>query len=302
VEDACVPGDGDDTEPTTGDPESDTDGPSKEWWICSPSADENCQDRTGEGLNASDPACWAPDGKSDCVEAANFDDAVTACQCLCENDDDVLTDACDSPGVCEVESHLDCMLSSAGETPILAVGNADVALCDSTLDADKVACPTTTKIFDATVGGVLADGTSSTVTGLVGYLDYSISSCSSGSCVFETSLLLIPHRDVSGVAVLAGTTPYAITDFAAQMDGTLTGVFQQSNGNITFPSSTMTVSATLNSVTYNNIALPILTPGERLTLSTDQMVGNRRSSTGPLKLNLIFDIPGGTAMVSLETR
>ena len=82
---------------------ADTDGPNVETWLCSELAHENCQTRSGSGILADDDHCWSvSETTSRCVKAATKADAVASCECICSVDDATYSDACDSPGVCEV--------------------------------------------------------------------------------------------------------------------------------------------------------------------------------------------------------
>ena len=310
---ACVDdgetGGGEGGTPTTGN-EVDTEGPVEEVWICSPSAGTNCQTRTGSGLEADAEHCWqpvtTPRASSECVQAANYADALAACQCLCGNTNATMTDACDTPNVCEVTVPLDCTLTDPGETPVLLLENLDTLQCTSVWYAPQVSCPTTIKLFSATVSVVLAGNTYSTVSGLEGYLDYSISSCSSGTCAFDLSMFSIPHRNVAGYFVQVLTTgvttgAFSLEDLYLQMDGTMSGSYQQSSGNVTFPTATFSASGNIAGGAINNVTLPLTAGDERLTLSTTQVVGSLPTTTSPLSLNFTFTVPGGTASVSLTT-
>lgn len=246
--------------------------------------------------------------QSECVFAANFMDALAACQCRCENVDAVFSDSCDSPGVCEVTQHLDCTLTDEDEKPVPAYSSGTENWgCYSIYNAEEVQCPSPINLFDASVSVLLADGTSTTVSGLVGYLSYSISGCSGGVCDFEMPVLTLPTTAVSGVYLQRLTTgTYQLNELFMQMEGTLSGTYNQARGNITFPTGTFTVSGTLASALLDSVALPLLPSGERLSLSTDQIVGSSAptmsSTPNPLNLNLYFDVPGGTASVSLTSR
>lgn len=293
--------------PTTGEPEIDTDGPLVETWVCSPISDANCQQRTGSGLGASDPACWQPTTippSSECVTASDYAGAVAACQCLCEHTDDILTDGCNNSS-CQVTTHLDCTLTNPGETPVPVLAHSGEYGCTTQVD-EAVACPSTIKIFDASISVILADGTSAANSGIVGYLDYSISACANGSCAFDMPLLMLPHRDMSGYYVQVTSTSvttgtYSLDDLHLQMNGSLSGVYNQSSNSITLPTGSFTASGNVTSASLNSVPLPLMLPGERLELSTSQVVGSL-SSTSHLTLNFTFAVPGGTAAVSLTTR
>lgn len=300
-------------EGTTGDPtggpdptsggsgDSDTDGPNMEIWLCSEQAHENCQDRSGNGVNATDDHCWSTSATtSQCVEAATQAAAEAACECLCTITNDNFTDACNSPGVCTVSAPLDCEVPYSDAPKLLSstshACNGIFKLSESALDN----CPNNFKLFDATASLVLADGTSSFASGIVGSIHHSVSNCSAGECDFSVDILVIPAWDLSGV-YLQGTTiagSYSIEDLGIKMLGSLEGTWHQSRGTVTFSSDPFWAEATMTSVTLDNSPLP----NSPLTFGTNQVVGNFDSSTSVLSLNFTFDVPGGTASLSLATR
>lgn len=312
AEPACYEGDMEEEGvPTTGEGEPegyDTDGPGEELYICSITSQQNCQTRTGEGIHATDHGCWVSPGlvgdHSECVIATNLEDAQDACGCSCENAEAAYVDICHTPDICEITTHLDCGFT---DTFVDTAPEAAGFLC-SIIHNLPVICPTTIRLFDATVAVALAGGTTTSVTGLVGYLDFSISNCNiSGQCEFEMPLLAMSNVDVAGT-YLQGTSlgSYEIDDLFLQMDGSLSGVYHIAQGNITFPTDTITVSGGMASGFIDSIALPMIPPGERLTMSTDQIVGSSAFTTSsipnPVTLNLTFNVPGGTVWVSLTSR
>lgn len=307
-EPSCVEnGEGGDTgEPTTGESPTTGDPEVEERWVCSPLAETNCQTRSGAGLGASDPACWQPDtdnvALSECVMATGYMAAVTACQCLCDNRDEQLTGECNTENICEVETHLDCVLTDLAEAPVRLSEYPNDFACSTEVNA-AVACPANYKLFDATISVVLADGTSAVATGLVGYLDYSISGCADGTCAFEMPLLMLPHHDISGFYVQGTNTgTYSLENLYLQMESPLSGFYNQSRQTITFPTAGFTVSGNITNISLDSVAMPVLTsPGQRLPFSTSQVVGSS-TITSPLSLNLTFPIPGGTVWASLTVR
>ena len=97
------------------------------------------------------------------------------------------------------------------------------------------------------------------------------------------------------------TGVYNLEDLHVQMDGSLGGIYSQSSNSITFPAGNFTASGNVASASLNSVTLPLMVPGQRLELSTNQVVGSLSSSMR-LTLNFTFTVPGGTASVSLTTR
>lgn len=124
-------------------------------------------------------------------------------------------------------------------------------------------------------------------------------------CDFEMSMLSLSGLNVTGNCYnRSNSGTYQFQDLYLQMDGTLEGSYHQLRGVLTFPSSTFTVSGNVASAMIDSVALPMSSPGNRITFSTDQIVGSSPPSTtpNPITLNFIFDVPGGTALVSLTSR
>ena len=284
----------------TGD-EWDTDGVGVELWRCSEHAHTNCQVRTDNDVTA----CWAVEAspqRAQCVTAATIADAKSACECLCEKEDNVLTDGCDSPGFCEVTQHLDFEVPYPDSPMPVLVANEPVE-CDATADASAAiaACSQSggAKLFDATATLVLNDGTSANLPGIVGYINYAASGCVNNVCDLDVDILGVRLHNVNGV-YLQGTTTgsYGIDDLRFQMRGSMNGSWYQTRGTVVFPTSTFVGVATPSTVSLDNT---VVSP-DQVIFSTDQIVGSLASTTSPLTLNLTFDLLYGTATFSLTTR
>jgi hypothetical protein len=204
---------------------------------------------------------------------------------------------------------MDCVLSSPGEGPVPAYLSthacipADAAAAANIVEYDPVTmiyeCRDS-NLFNASISLVLNDGTSTAVTGIIGSLVYTTSGCAGGVCEFELTALSFPPREIAGVYTQGTTTTtgtYSIDDANLQMIGSLTGTWYQSRGTITFPLDSFWAKASMSGVTLNNESLPYWP----LTFGTSQVVGNL-SATSPLSLNLTFEVPGGTASVSVIAR
>lgn len=298
------------TTPTTGSDESgdsssggdtgDTDGPIIETWICSEVAENNCQTRSNL-----DPSCWAQDtspSSSPCVTAATRAEALAACQCLCDDFDDQAADGCF--GSCTVLSNLDCELTAVGEGPVPLYQSshscipAEFPSSQQIVDANLECLES--DLFDASISLVLHDGTNTAVTGLVGSLIYTTSGCVAGVCDFTLNALSIPFTNITGIYTLGTTTAtgtYTLAGTTIQMLGSLEGRWYQSRNTIVFPSDTFWVHAEVNGITLDSMPLPY----SPLKIGTDQAVGSL-ATTRPLSLNFTFEVPGGTASVSLTAR
>lgn len=310
---ACQPPQGTTGEPTTGAPTTgesttgddsagtDSDGPNVEVWVCSELAHENCQERSGEGILATDDHCWTPSiNASRCVYAATKAEAVAGCECVCDIRDKILEDACDSPGVCEVDEYLDCTVPYPDEPKPLGVSTH---VCEGkTLpwDFSQGECLNNLKIFDASASLVLAGGISTSVTGIVGYLHYTVSGCSGGSCNLELDVLEVPATDITNVylqgSTLGGT--YALEDIAVSMKNSLEATWWSSRQTVTFGGDPFYAGATMTTITVDSLAIP----AGPVTIGTNQIVGNLDPATSVLTLNFSFAVPGGTASLSLTTR
>ena len=285
--------------------DTDTDGPFVETWLCSQFAAENCQTRTGNGINVDDEHCWStsatpPTGR--CVTAATAADAASGCECLCTMTNSSLTGGCETPGVCEVTPPgLDCSIPYPDSPVPLPSGYAcEQGIYDAGIAAAM--CPNNFKLFDASAALVLASSpsTNTAVAGIVGYLSYTVSNCNSTACDFSVDILVSPANDISGVytqgTAVAGS--YSIEDLSFEMMGRLEGVWRPSRGTITFGNDHFWATATMTGLTLDNAPLP----ASPLRFGTDQIVGRLSTRSPVLSLNFAFDVPGGTATFSLSTR
>lgn len=290
--------------PTTGENdtggESDTDGPLLEIWRCSESAHTNCQVRT----NNDDSACWAVTAtpqRAQCVRAATYADAEGACECLCQTENNILVDGCDNPAFCTVTQPLDCTVPYPDSpAPVAAVD--EYFECDATVDAQPAinSCANSggVKLFDASATLVLSDGTSATLSGIVGHLSYVTSGCVSNVCNFDVELLGIRLRNATGTYVQGVTTgTFGIDDLHLQMGGSLSGSWYQTRGTVVFPNDVFFGLATISTVSIDSFD----TSPPQTMFSTDQVVGSL-STTGSLSLNFTFNFSYGTATLALTTR
>lgn len=292
--------------PTTGDSGLDTDGPEVELWLCSQYASDNCQVRDGDGILVDDDHCWSATTmipQSKCVMAADAMEAEEACECLCTVANTSLSGGCDGLPACEVTTDLVCTVpypdapvpfatlsGFACEMDILPAATA-TAMCDNS----------PFKLFDLsaslTAGGIYAG-----LSGIVGYIDYNISTCSGGMCAISVDVLGAPPSDVVGFFLDTTQSPpatntFAIDDLGFVMIGTLEGLWNQSTGSVTFATDTFLGNATMSAVTLNSSSIP----SGPLTTSTTQVVGNL-TSTASLSLSFTFNVPGGSASLTLMTR
>jgi hypothetical protein len=290
------------SETTTGDDSAgtDSDGPYIEVWLCSESAHENCQDRSGSGILATDDQCWSTSmTTSRCVNAATEAEAEAACECLCDIQDSIYSNACDSPGVCQVDAHFDCAAPYPDNPKPLGL---TTHLCEGNIlnwDAAAGMCPGNFKPFNASASLILADGTSTAVTGIAGYLHYTVSGCSGDTCDFELDVLEIPAADMTGVYVQAGTVggTYALEDIALHMKDSVEGTWWSPRQTVTFNGNRFWAKATMTAVSVDSVAIP----AGPVTIGTTQVVGDLDPTTSVLTLNFSFAVPGGTASLALTT-
>lgn len=261
----------------------------------------SCRTRSGEGINADDKHCWSTSADTaSCVFAASLEEAEAGCNCLCSITDEVLSDACNTPGTCTVVSGLDCEAPYPDSPTPLALTNM---LCNGKpmIAASAAAmCPNNYQLFDASATLALADGTSTAITNVVGYLSYTVENCADDACDLTVSVLEIPTLDLSGV-YFQGTTvagSYAFDDLAVRMKGTLVGTWTPSRETVTFGGDPFWAAATMSALSVDSFALP----AEPITFGTNQIVGNLTPAKLEFTLNFSFPVPGGRASLSLSTR
>ncbi len=305
-------------------------------YLCSKQAAHQCADLFPDnafGISQNDPytdpndplsslwdECWSavnpnpPKHKSKCVDALNSGDALTQCQDRCGEFKTAMADLCKAPD-CEILRDVDCLLNGTylaadgmvvvgdpmGEQPVLLEGEPSWE-CDGPPLQPLLVDPGSLHAFEGTGVMITPEGVSVGMSGLRGYLSYSLSSCDAVTCTITIDALVSTtvhteggYTDAAGsggVYILDGTGFWSSAPFS--------GTWYKERGTIAFPTATVSLDFWAGSAVVDGVG--VAENAGPYPAEIDQVVGSLRSTQGPLTLNLNYEMPmSGTVSLSLRT-
>ncbi|MCY1070386.1 hypothetical protein OV090_36925 [Nannocystis sp. RBIL2] len=329
------------TEPTTGAPTTteasssttgeDDDGPGD--YYCSLLSRYKCADITPDDALGTDlhynrdlaqypsdalyDACWtskitysgAPQWTKCVYNALDVDDARSKCQDACEALNTDLDDKCDNVG-CSFQP-IDCVLDGNWTdefgTPHAndnfekpkKIGTIDGYECDGEV---LVIGEGPFTQFEGSGTIITPDGHSAGMTDVRGFLSYSLSSCSSTTCTItiDTLVGLTSHAEGGYTDAAGSGGTYELQQIGFQIRAPFSGTWDKIRKNITFPTDVMQAQFWGGPVLIDGVT--VTDNAGVLNAEIDQIVGSLQSTTGPLTLNLTYQMSlFGTASASLQT-
>ncbi|WAS96786.1 hypothetical protein [Nannocystis punicea] len=325
------------TAPTTTDTETTgglNDGPGT--YYCSLRSPHKCANISPDDALGNDPynrdpglypedddydACWTSTVNllagqkklSKCVVAQSQADAKSKCEDGCTNFNDSLTMACANAG-CSVPKYVDCIFE----------GDWTDELNNDDIDGDEQEEPWKIDLVDANdwqcdgepliIGDgpftqfegsgtiITPDGHSAGMTGVQGFLSYSLSNCTATTCTItiDTLVGLTGHAEGGYTDAAGSGGTYELQQIGFQSRVPFSGTWDKIRKNITFPTDVMQAQFWGGPVLIDGVS--VTDNGGVLNAELDQLVGSLQSTTGPLTLNMTYQMSlFGTASASLQT-
>jgi hypothetical protein len=296
-------------------------------YICAKNAHLKCADLYPDaGLGDDYPTdvlldeCWgaiSPDSNvhwSPCVKApagpGGYDVARGKCEELCNARMDVIEtsmkNACGgafNPN-CRIETEIDCVLDgpmNSWDRPF-KLSESPGWECEGGTDMLPAHLGVSDfTLFEGSGTVITPDGITAGMSGVLGFVGYTLSDCNSDECTLTIDALQGLTYSVEGGFVDAAGSggTYKFEQMGFQGRNVITGTWSKVRGIVSFPSASLDVQFWVGAVTVDGV--PISSELNVHTISVDQIVGNLQSETDPLTLNFSHNTPFGTISVSLTT-
>jgi len=270
-------------------------------------------------------ACWgainvnAPPENilAPCVEAETANQARSICDSLCntyQDDIDLKVEAIcgmNNPN-CKVVTEVDCAMDGqVGAPPAADSQDAPAKLsenpgwaCDGPVMVPAWEGTSEFRLFEGSATLVTADGVTIGTNSLTGFVGYTLPSCAAAAteCQIDFDALQLLTREITGgyMDATGDGGKYALERAGLQALNSFSGTWYKSRGTIVFPTAVIEAQIWGGTASLNEDPIP----GEFgvSVVEVDQIVGDLASAGGPLILNLSYQVPEGTATLSLQTQ
>lgn len=312
---------------TSGDPAcEDPTGGAQDTYLCSLLSPTKCVDISPdnhlESEFGADPwpmdpvldVCWAPIESdplpakqiSKCQDAASTNDARLACQQDCDAFNKEVVKQCALKG-CTVVKEVDCVLDGnvdgepdAFEGPHEATGECNSWRCPDGFDM-LPAWDGSSEFAHFTGSGsmIMNDGHVAGMSSIRGYIGFSLTNCTLSSCDVTVDALEGLTRYAQGgyTDAAGGGGTYEIENMGFRGRTAFSGTWDKARDTVSFPTAVIQAQFWASNVYIDGLPLPY---GFEV-IEINQVVGSLSSETGPLTLNLSYNLGFGTISVSLTS-